>query len=254
MDSGLGGSSLDWVLVQSRLAATTRVCTYDRGGMGWSDAGPAPRSPGRLAEELHRLLAAARIQPPFVLVGHSLAGKNVRLFAAAHPDEVAGMVLVDARSELMDTLATSSESEGLSAGFKAQAAAFTAARRLGLVRLLGAGFVGEPLVPSAVAAEMALLATQPSAVDETLAEGLARSDDDATLADARLGSMPLLVIAASANVNDLPHWGDAQHALAALSGNGRLVVADSGHYVQLEQPDVVVNGILEVLGAARRSP
>src|SRR3954451_15791966 len=102
LDAGLGGSSLDWSLVQSELGRSTRVCAYDRAGMGWSDPGPQPRTPGQIARELHTLLTNAGIAGPYVLVGHSLAGKNVRLFALQHPDQVAGMVLVDARSEYVD--------------------------------------------------------------------------------------------------------------------------------------------------------
>src|SRR6185312_8094081 len=92
-DSGLGGTSLDWSLVQPGIAKITRACSYDRAGMGWSDVGPAPRSPKQIAKELQALLTKAKIAGPYVLVGHSLGGKNVRLFAAEHPDEGAGMGL-----------------------------------------------------------------------------------------------------------------------------------------------------------------
>ncbi len=105
MDAGLGGSSLDWALVQPDLARTTQVCTYDRAGMGWSDPGPQPRSPAHLAEELNVLLHNAGVPGPYVLVGHSLAGKTIRMFASAHPDDEAGMVLGDARSEVIDATA-----------------------------------------------------------------------------------------------------------------------------------------------------
>src|SRR5215213_1175214 len=97
LDAGLGGSSLDWNLVQPELGRTTRVCAYDRAGMGWSERSPYPRTPRQIADELHTLLTNAGIAEPYVLVGHSLGGKNVRLFALAHPEQVAGMVLVDAR-------------------------------------------------------------------------------------------------------------------------------------------------------------
>ncbi|HEY9014914.1 MAG TPA: alpha/beta hydrolase, partial [Gemmatimonadales bacterium] len=88
LDAGLSGSSLDWSLVQPELGRTTRVCAYDRAGMGWSDPGAQPRTPRQIADELHTLLTNAGIAGPYVLVGHSLAGKNVRLFALAHPEEV----------------------------------------------------------------------------------------------------------------------------------------------------------------------
>lgn len=252
LDAGLGGSSLDWTLVQSKLAATTRVCSYDRAGMGWSDTGPAPRSPAHIADELHRLLEAGAITDPYILVGHSLAGKNVRLFAAAHPAEVAGMVLIDARSEKMDAESSPADAEALTAAFEAQGAMFTLARRLGLARLFGAEFVGQPLVSPDVAREMTLMQTAPIAVAETIAEGSARAADDARLIHSGLGTLPLVVIAAGHNIDSLPGWAAAQAALAASSSNGRLVIAEhSGHYVQLERPELVIAAVREVLASAR---
>jgi pimeloyl-ACP methyl ester carboxylesterase len=119
------------------------------------------------------------------------------------------------------------------------------------VRLLGGPLlVGEPLVPPDLAQEMVLLQTTSSAVAETLAEGLARADNDAELADSTLGAMPLVIVAAADNMSNLPGWPVAQQALAALSSKGRLVVADSGHYVQLEQPNVVIDAVRSVLAEA----
>ena len=103
LDAGLGGFSLDWSLVQPELAATTRVCAYDRAGYGWSDPSPHARTPSQIADELHTLLVNAGIQGPYVLVGHSAAGKHVRLYASRYPQAVAGMVLIDARHESVDT-------------------------------------------------------------------------------------------------------------------------------------------------------
>jgi pimeloyl-ACP methyl ester carboxylesterase len=79
-----------------------RVCAYDRAGLGWSEPGPAPRSPQQFASELRALLTNGGVEGPYVLVAHSLSGKTARLFASQHPDEVAGMVLVDARHEYVD--------------------------------------------------------------------------------------------------------------------------------------------------------
>src|SRR5215207_8827824 len=121
LDAGLGGSSLDWSLVQSDLGSSTRVCAYDRAGMGWSDPGPQPRTPRQIARELHTLLTNAGIAEPYVLVGHSLAGKNVRLFAPSHPEEVAAMVLVDARSEYVDANTSPAEVQGFQRASATQA-------------------------------------------------------------------------------------------------------------------------------------
>jgi pimeloyl-ACP methyl ester carboxylesterase len=99
MDSGLGGTVLDWELVQPEVANFARVCTYDRAGMGWSDPGAQPRTSQQIVKELHTLLGNAGVQGPYVLVGHSFGGTNVQVYASQYPDEVAGMVLVDSALE-----------------------------------------------------------------------------------------------------------------------------------------------------------
>jgi pimeloyl-ACP methyl ester carboxylesterase len=95
MDIGAGGNLLDWAPVQPGVAKFARVCSYDRAGAGWSDPGTQPRTSQRFVGELHALLNDAGIQDPYVLVGHSLGGNNVQIYASRYPDEVAGMVLVD---------------------------------------------------------------------------------------------------------------------------------------------------------------
>lgn len=253
LDAGLAKSSLDWSLVQPRLAASTTVCSYDRAGMGWSEPGPLPRTPQRNADELYRLLTAGGVEGPYILVGHSLAGKNARLFAAAHPADVAGMVLVDARSERLDIGAGADEVAGFKSALEQQAMLYTAARRLGVVRLWGASLAGAPLLPSDTAREIALFDTLPNAVAAGLAEGEERAHDDAVLAASTLGDLPLVVVAAGDNMRKNPAWPAAQNALAALSTRGRLVVAGhSSHAVHIDQPNVVIDAVLSVLADARR--
>ena len=255
MDAGLGGASLDWSLVQPAVQATTRVCVFDRAGMGWSEAVSGPRTPSQLATELHALLAAAGESGPFLLVGHSLAGKNVRLFAGAFPEEVVGMVLVDARSEIIDQHMSVDDTAGFNAALKGQAMTYSLARRVGLARLVGGALIGEPLVPAATAREMALLQTNAAAIDETYREGIARSADDVFLAGQTLGTLPLVVIAAENSMTGIAGWGSAQEAQAHLSTNGTLVVAKgSGHYVQLEKPELVSAAINQVVAAVRARP
>jgi pimeloyl-ACP methyl ester carboxylesterase len=95
MESGNGEPSLTWAAIQPEVARFARVCTYDRAGLGWSERSPKPRTVGNVVDELHTLLARAGLEPPYVLVGHSMGGGLVRLYAREHPDQVAGMVLVD---------------------------------------------------------------------------------------------------------------------------------------------------------------
>ena len=95
LDAGLGEMSAQWVMVQREVSDTTRVCAYDRAGMGWSEMGPEPRDARQITGELHALLEGAGIEGPYVLVGHSFGGLYMQTYAARYPDEVAGMALVD---------------------------------------------------------------------------------------------------------------------------------------------------------------
>jgi hypothetical protein len=89
IDAGLSGASYDWEHVASGIAAFTTVCTYDRAGYGWSDSGPHPRTSQRVVAELRTLLREAKVSPPYVLLGHSWGGLNVRLYASQHLEEIA---------------------------------------------------------------------------------------------------------------------------------------------------------------------
>ena len=255
LDAGLGGSSLDWSLVQAEIGQKTQVCAYDRAGMGWSDTGPLPRTPHQIALELHTLLTNAGISGPYIMVGHSLGGKNVRMFALKHPEEVAGMVLVDARSEYVDQHTSPAEAEAFQAPMRDQENQYSLQRRLGLVRLLGASQSGVPAMSDKTRLEIALVTTGQRAIDATIAESLARAtDDDQLQAAPSLGDRPLLVLAAGQNMSNamLPTWPEAQRRLAALSTNGRLVVVQgSGHYIQMDKPAVVIDAVQQVVSQAR---
>lgn len=97
LEAGLGVAAAGtWAAVQRPLADTTRVCAYDRAGIGSSEPAPPPRTSPVMVDELRGLLAAAGVEPPYVLVGASFGGLNAQFMAAEHPDEVAGLVLLDA--------------------------------------------------------------------------------------------------------------------------------------------------------------
>ena len=95
LESGLGDSYISWKKVQPQIAKFTRVCSYDRAGLGFSYYTRHPSTSKHFAQELHTLLHNAGIPPPYVLVGHSMGGFTVRLYASLYRSEVAGMVLVD---------------------------------------------------------------------------------------------------------------------------------------------------------------
>lgn len=250
LDAGLGESSLDWVLVQPQLARSTRVCSYDRAGMGWSDPSPQARTPANMAEELHTLLANAHVSGPYVLVGHSLAGKTARMFALRHPDDVAGVVLIDARHESLD--ASPAENQAFVEQVDAQGRTYDWARRLGVARLFGTMLAGAPALPAETRSAMAILGTRPNTIAATSAEARARSANDAELTAATLGDRPLVVLVAGQSLTNIPHWEEAQRRHAALSSRGELRISqNSGHAIQWDDPQLVVASIEEVVAAAR---
>ena len=95
-DSGIGGFSLEWSKIQKNLIKNNlKVCSYDRAGYGWSDSGPQPRTTARITKELKTLLIQANITGPYLLVGHSFGGFNIRYFASEYPQLIAGLILID---------------------------------------------------------------------------------------------------------------------------------------------------------------
>jgi pimeloyl-ACP methyl ester carboxylesterase len=224
LEAGLGDSSETWRAVQPAVAGFTRVCSYDRAGKGTSDPDPRPafRTSRVIVEDLDRLLRAAPVSGPYVLVGHSLGGAHIRLYASRFPKDIVGMVLVDASHEDQYTRITSTG-------------------------------VSPPLPAPGENSERAdMLAS----LDEVGKERW-RAD------------IPLVVVSHGRPIADaLPNitteqvtrieavWLELQRELASRSPQGRLVIAQkSGHYVQVDEPELVVQAIREVVQAAdRRKP
>jgi pimeloyl-ACP methyl ester carboxylesterase len=254
LDAGLGESSLDWALVQPELGTTTRVCAYDRAGMGWSDASPRARTPDNIAEELHTLLVNADIAGPYVLVAHSLSGKYARLFARHHMAETAGIVLVDARSEYVDALTTPAETRAFIDAVQTQGCQYALARQFGIARLFGADLAGSSSLPAETRALMALLGTQQTAIAATAGEARARAAGDEDLrAQPALGTLPLIVLVSDQSIAMVPHWADAQRRQTALSSEGRMIIAArSSHSIQLDRPRLVIDSVREVVASARK--
>lgn len=253
LDAGLGETSLDWSLVQPELATTTRVCAYDRAGMGWSEPSPRARTPDNIAQELHTLLVNAGIAGPYVLVAHSLSGKYARLFALHHRAETAGIVLVDARSEYVDALTTAADNRAFIEAVESQGRQYALARQFGIARLFGADLAGSSSVPAETRRLMALMGTRQSAIAATTGEARVRAASDQELrARPALGALPLIVLVSDQSIATAPHWADAQRRQAALSSEGRMIVAaGSSHSIQMDQPRLVIDSVREVIARAR---
>lgn len=267
LDNGLPATSVGWCFVQPRVAEFTATASYDRAGLGWSEPGRGPRTAGRAAEELRALLGAAGVPPPYVLVGHSFSGFTVRVFAARWPEEVAGLVLVDPihPSEWLPPAAE--QQRQLAAGARmARRAGWMAA--LGGMRfyfwLVARGAIS-PRAPGDWIASIAKLPREflpllrafwsqrkPFAALAAGLEGLVESAREVEREAGGLGELPLVVLSAgNASGGRL-----AAHAeLARLSRRGtHVVVHTAGHWIHLDEPEVVVAAIREVVGQARQRP
>jgi len=240
LDTGLGGSTADWGFVQPGVARFTRVCSYDRAGMGYSDPGPSPRPSRRIASELAELLARSGIGGPVVLVGASIAGFDVRVFASDHPDRAAGLVLVDG----------SHEDDAHEVPRMARFVPLLST--IGVFRLLGVSFgqTLESLAPSVrqfARATSFRAAGYQAAADEIIH---IRQSASEVRSSRRKLSIPVLVITGGRRADET--WRRLQRDQASLSDRGCLIVAqESGHVVAIDQPEVVVDAIRTVVETAR---
>ena len=262
LEAGLGvEASLSWRHVQRAASEFARVCVYDRAGNGWSDASPRPRTAEVMVDELRSLLTGANISGPFILVAHSYGGLVSRLYAATHPEEVAGMVLVDSAHEdqmnrFPQEAVASVDLEKMTKMMSLLSYVFST----GVPALLHSRIPLQTDLPEPLArTARALLASSRKGVATMVAEqnGL-REGQDQVRAVRDLGETPLVVLS-HGKPTPLPKgrtitpdverryeetWQALQAELAALSTRGELIVAkESGHVIQLDEPGLVVEAI-----------
>jgi len=255
IDAGLSGASYDWENVATGISAFTMVCTYDRAGYGWSDPGPRPRTSQQAVAELRALLQQARIQPPFILVGHSWGGLNARLYASQHPEEVAGLVLVDA---LNTDLVSESEPFGeVSPVFKL----LNATAWCGTSWLAIPAFVQEPSKDlEALKLRQAMLSRTKSV--HAIYDELAGQKNWLAVRSALkpLGTMPVSVISrrieehSSTNSTGLTDqdWLKGERALPGISSNSTFVMAHTDiHDIQFHEPELIINTVRQLVESVR---
>jgi pimeloyl-ACP methyl ester carboxylesterase len=257
LDAGLGNFSAQWVRVQREVSDTTRVCAYDRAGMGWSEMGSEPRDARQITSELHILLGKVGIEDPYVLVGHSFGGMYMQTYAARYPEEVAGVALVDsstepdqfsARSEARD----SNEPQEQSFDVVPQLAqfGFSLLARLGVVRLLSELDPASPDLPPQQRAQIDALTPSTRQVSTYALELLAPTR---TLRLGSLGNKPLAVVTAPKQAE--PGWLKLQDKLATLSSNSIHRVVEGATHTSLlyDRSDAQASSaaIVEVVAAVR---
>ena len=234
IDSGLGGAAIEWTEVQSRLEARATVCTYDRAGYGWSDPGPSPRTTRRAVTELRALLQAAKLTPPYILVGHSLGGFNVRYFAAKYPTEVAGLVLIESSHPLqqMSRVTTASGAHDPFLG-NSQAPDTITDRNFAVAHYLNTR-------RKAVFAQMDEMRNFERSARQVEAIGA-------------LPRIPLLVLTRDPRrgLKDLvaeSHWQSYQLTLSKLSPLGEFQIApNSNHEIHRQHPELAAAAILSII-------
>jgi len=260
LESGLGEQAQSWVEVQRGVEGFTRVCSYDRAGYGRSDPGPQPRSSAQIAKELHTLLINSKTPGPYVLVGHSFGGYNVRVYSGLYRNEVSGVVLVDSSHEDQERFEPASVRK-TAAGLQTLAPFVPSLRFFGVLRLrdgLRPTTIPDSKLSEATMQELSALALRPNYLPAVLREYAVLGTDSATQVRSagNLGDLPLIVLTAGRPTDpgnrDLDGFRKAwmeilQPSLANLSPRGQqVVVMDSDHMIPYEDPDAIVGAIRSV--------
>lgn len=268
MDAGMGDSTISWALVQPAVSRHVRACSFDRAGLGFSDAATRPGTPENAADDLHRLLGAAGIKPPYVLVAHSLGGLNARVFADHYPSEVVGMVMVESSHEDQFT-------EGWAIGAADQKPKYEAylAQMHQCIALAKKGLkpgtddfnrcvgdTSDPRFSEAINAAQRAYGATPrwqAAVASERENVASVSVEQVRKTRKSYGDMPLFVLIHSPYPKGKDEtqlerdlrtlsWERLHTQMAAMSTRGvNMIVPNSTHYIQYEHPRVVVDAVLQ---------
>lgn len=272
-EAGLGDQVRAWAMVQPAIEKVTRTCSYDRAGLGFSDSSGQPGTAANAVDDLHRLLAAGSIKPPYVLVGHSLGGLYMQLFADRYRSEVVGMVLVDPVS-----FGQGSRYDALDPAMTVENRKFVRFLHDQCIPAARNGYVGETSLFKKCVGEtdprfsavfnQGFLANHSTpkymqAAWSEWANVFTVSSDEVRAAKRSYGDMPLVVLS-RAPFPRQPHetqamrdaknylWVELHDDIAALSTRGvNEIVPGAGHYIQFDKPGVVVDAIRHVIDAVR---
>jgi L-ascorbate metabolism protein UlaG (beta-lactamase superfamily)/pimeloyl-ACP methyl ester carboxylesterase len=264
IEAGSVSFALDWLLVQPDASKTTRVCSYDRAGLGWSDPSGRPETAETTVADLHAALVAAGEKPPYVLAGHSIGGLYVRAYQLAHPKDVAGIVFVDPTHEDQWKILVDGKPAPMWAATEEQVRAMAQGMKPPADAPLPPPNVDEPfdkLPPDLLKARvtfetrafksmMATPAEQAVEMMESMRRTIVKLHASTANGKRPLGAMPVVILTAE-NGPD-PESTQLEARLAQLSTNTtQRKVAGSGHEIHLFEPAAVVQAIGDVVSAAR---
>lgn len=270
MDAGLGLNSLEWSLVQPEVAKFAKAYSFDRAGYGWSDGNSYPRTSMQTVKELHALLEKVKAPKPYLLVGHSLGGLNMQLFAATYPNEVMGMVLVDACHEDQTSRLPKEPEIIVNTKKLLNSKLLPLMSQTGVSRFFALLPNSKKTIEGSMKGFSKEVIAQYKAKIQSHKVALAFIDEnkrfDESLAELRslnwsFGNKPLIVITAGKmeqeGLTDVPKewfaqtyegWIILQKELAAKSTKGKQIFAtDSNHMITRNQPQIIVNAIKEIL-------
>jgi pimeloyl-ACP methyl ester carboxylesterase len=263
IDAGSGSVGLMWTLVQSEVARSARVCTYDRAGLGWSETSIEPRAASAIVEELHTLLVNAKVEGPYVLVGHSLGGIFVRLYQNKYPDEVSGLILVDSADGELDKYMSGTNYMQTMHQFIGVSRTLSQTGLIkvytGATALFSGPHSGYEALPEHVTQMIQAMDVKTTEGGAAEVAALPAIWEESRSRKTHLGNLPLTVIVHgycdSCSKDELElekeekGWLELQKHLASLSTNGRLIQADpeTGHNIQIDQPQIIVDAIHAML-------
>jgi pimeloyl-ACP methyl ester carboxylesterase len=273
LEGGWTANTASWRKVQGPLAATTRVCSYDRAGYGFSDAGPQPRTAQALADDLASLIKAADIKGPYVIVAHSLGALDARLFVDQHRREVAGLVLVDPATEYQDrelaklSAATGRAEAEFEAGVRACAQAVIAGKMTADLpqRAYCIDGPSRSMPASVNAARLAsqMTATYQAAALSEISSFAGSSSDQVAKSRRSWGDLPVIVLTAE-NTQKNPDlaqaeqdalsnaWRAMHEGVAKLSKRGEnRLVPDTGHMIPSQRPEAVIEAVISLIDRTR---
>jgi pimeloyl-ACP methyl ester carboxylesterase len=247
LESGLGNDALTWGGVQPVLSSTTRVCSYDRAGFGWSDALPAPRDADHIAAELHELLLQAKVTGPIVLMGHSIAGIYMRDYATRYPENIVGIVFEDGSTPLQDENPVMKAASGKVPPRWAFELLTKSAMSTGIPRLLGMcsqSIKGFDAHAAKLQAED-ICHTNVSPMFDAM-DSINRSGQE-TVHTGPYGALPILIIsedpaqAVAASSTDAANvFYEMQEDLKKLSTRSRRIIAKgSTHYIHIDRAELI---------------